>query len=154
MEIDGSWYLPVFFFEQIGNIVGLLLIYFACEFITSKKIRKVGSLGILYFLWYGIVRLIMTPLRMAGGRSDGEFINLVTTIVWIVAGLSALIINTLLIPKYCRKYRILFVSWCSIAYFFKRIFKGWDNRVLEQQYHYEKSKFVRRNEDMFWYNGY
>jgi phosphatidylglycerol:prolipoprotein diacylglycerol transferase len=37
-----------------------MLIYFAGEFIPKKK---AGDLGLGYFLWYGIVRSALEPLR-------------------------------------------------------------------------------------------
>jgi phosphatidylglycerol:prolipoprotein diacylglycerol transferase len=140
MEINGQWYIPTFFFEQIGNIFGLILIYFVCEFIKNNKIRKCGDLAILYFLWYGIIRLIMTPLRMQGGHSGGEFINLITTICWICIGVILLIINHFVFSKYLRKYQI---PWYFVS--FANLFKG--------KHKYNVEQYVRNQNNMLWYNS-
>jgi hypothetical protein len=49
----------------------------------------------------------MTPLRMAGGGSDGEQINLITTILWVIFGTIFLILNTFVIAKYLRNKKII-----------------------------------------------
>ncbi|GMO15342.1 MAG: hypothetical protein Ta2E_06210 [Mycoplasmoidaceae bacterium] len=154
MEIGGEWKEPVFFYEQMGNILGLVVIYFCLEFVQNKKFRKVGDLAILYVLWYGIVRIIMTPLRMrSGGHSSGETANLITTICWIVIGFIGIILNHFVFAKYTRQYHISYICWISTVYFFTRIFKGWNDKTLKEQYNLNLKKFKRTKNEMLWYNN-
>jgi phosphatidylglycerol:prolipoprotein diacylglycerol transferase len=150
------WRQPTFFYEQIGNIIGLFLIYFVSEIIKSNRIRKAGTLAISYFLWYGIVRIIMTPLRMQGsasGGSGGEEMNLIITICWIVFAFIFLLLNTFIFPKYLRNKRVIYLSFISITFFFKRFFRK-NNNILINKYHNDKKKFIREENEIFWYNNF
>jgi phosphatidylglycerol:prolipoprotein diacylglycerol transferase len=69
----------------------LLLLYVGAEFIPHKK---AGDQAIAYFIWYGIVRLCLEPLR------DSQFSYKMTYIMsalWVVIGVVLLISNHLLI---------------------------------------------------------
>jgi phosphatidylglycerol:prolipoprotein diacylglycerol transferase len=150
MYINSQWHLPVFFFEQIGNIVGLFLIYFCCELITNKKIRKCGSIGIMYFIWYGLLRLWMTYLRKDGGGSGGEDVNFITTILWIVFGFLLLLLNTFVFYKYTRNKRIIWFFFYSL----KTLFSNQTKAMKQQRTSYAKANFLKKSEQMFWYNNY
>jgi phosphatidylglycerol:prolipoprotein diacylglycerol transferase len=60
MRIDGNVHQPLFFYESALNWIGLVLIFFIAEFIPKKRL---GDLGFVYFVWYGILRLALEPLR-------------------------------------------------------------------------------------------
>jgi hypothetical protein len=49
----------------------------------------------------------MTPLRMNGGGSDGETMNMITTYILITGGIILLILNTFVFYKYTRNKRII-----------------------------------------------
>jgi hypothetical protein len=92
-------------------------------------------------LWYGIVRIIMTPLRMNNdGNSFGEYANMITTICWIVIGLTFLILNHFVFSKYLRKYMI---PWYFFA--FINLFKSKNNKQNLEKYIYNPTTFL-------WYN--
>ena len=60
----GTVHIPLFYIESMINIVGYVLIGFvAWRF--WKKFRKPYQVGALYFIWYGIVRFCLEPLRIA-----------------------------------------------------------------------------------------
>ncbi|MDR0752544.1 MAG: prolipoprotein diacylglyceryl transferase [Mycoplasmataceae bacterium] len=154
MYIENEWRTPVFFYEQIGNLSGILTIYFGCEFITNKKIRKCGNLGILYIVWYGIVRALMTPLRMNGGGSDGETMNMITTYILITGGIILLILNTFVFYKYTRNKRIIWFSFLSIGIFFKMLFNHSKKQIYQNEYTNIKKEFVKKPNEMLWYNNF
>ena len=53
--------VPLFLIEGIINFIGWILITFVIRHFWVK--RKDGYLSCLYFIWYGIVRLALEPLR-------------------------------------------------------------------------------------------
>ena len=60
VEINGSWYHALFFYECVMNLIGFRLIYGAAWY-WAKKPNGVFTFS--YFVWYGIVRALMEPLR-------------------------------------------------------------------------------------------
>jgi len=56
-------HIPLFYVEMLLNIVGYVLIGFVI-WNFWKKFRKPYQVGALYFVWYGIVRLCLEPLRV------------------------------------------------------------------------------------------
>lgn len=58
----GEVHIPLFYIEMLLNIVGYVLIgYVIWRF--WKKGRRPYQVGSLYFVWYGIVRICLEPLR-------------------------------------------------------------------------------------------
>lgn len=58
----GNVHIPLFYVEMLLNLLGYVLIgYVLWRF--WKKGRKPFQMGSLYFIYYGIVRLILEPLR-------------------------------------------------------------------------------------------
>lgn len=96
MLTGGEWHQPLFFYESLINWCGLIIIYFGFEFIPKQK---AGTIGLSYFLWYGIVRLCLEPLR------DNQYTFANTYIMsGIFVGIAAvLIILNLCICKYWRR---------------------------------------------------
>ena len=61
---EGQMYVPLFFIEGITNFLG----YFVLAHLFGKKLRKYTELGDLafgYFIWYGLTRAILEPMRDA-----------------------------------------------------------------------------------------
>ncbi len=109
MYINGEWHHPLFFYEALANLAFFLILYFGIEMIPS---RKAGDLGIVYFLWYGILRMSLEPLR----ASQYTFhVTYITTGLWIAAGIIILLLNHLLICKLRNKSPYYFV-WEQIRY--------------------------------------
>jgi phosphatidylglycerol:prolipoprotein diacylglycerol transferase len=96
MLIDGEWHQPLFFYESLINWCGLIIIYFGFEFIPKQK---AGTIGLSYFLWYGIVRLCLESLR------DNKYTFANTYIMsGLFVGIAAvLIVLNLCISKYWRR---------------------------------------------------
>lgn len=66
MTINGEFRVPLFLIEGIINIIGYILIMFGVRK-GLKKYLKNGQLVCSYIIWYGVVRVILEPLR------DSEF---------------------------------------------------------------------------------
>lgn len=98
VQINGSWYQALFFYESVLNTVGFLLLFAAAWFYARKPS---GILGCLYFVWYGAVRTFMEPMRnpsyILGSQNDIMWSQL-TSILMMVAGLVG--IAVLLILNY------------------------------------------------------
>jgi phosphatidylglycerol:prolipoprotein diacylglycerol transferase len=93
-------YQPLFFYESFLNWFGLVLIFFLGEFIPKKKL---GDLGFAYFIWYGILRLSLEPLR------DNQFTFITTYIMsglWLAVGIALIILNHTVLYK-LRKYHLI-----------------------------------------------
>lgn len=61
---SGLTAVPLFLYESILNTIGFILITFVLRKFWKKR-RHLGDLASLYFVWYGIVRLILEPLRQS-----------------------------------------------------------------------------------------
>ena len=59
----GQVHIPLFYIESFINVIGYVLIGFVI-WRFWKKGRKPYQVGALYFIWYGIVRICLEPLRM------------------------------------------------------------------------------------------
>lgn len=55
---------PLFLIEGIINTIGFLLLFFVLGMLLKKYVLP-GVVTFSYFIWYGIVRIIMEPLRNA-----------------------------------------------------------------------------------------
>lgn len=87
MFIDGEYRQPFFLYESFANFWAYMIIVWL---ILRKNWLKPGATGGLYLVWYGILRLIMEPLRdpddimkPAGNFQMSTFI----AAVWIIVGL-------------------------------------------------------------------
>lgn len=103
LEYDNEGYLlcplfsnrvvqPLFLYEGILTFIGFIVIVFILR-IFWKETRKTGTLAFLYPLYYGVVRMILEPMR------DEEYImrwgkvsqTMVTSILYIAIGVAGLI---------------------------------------------------------------
>ena len=60
MLINGSYRVPLFFYESMVNLLGYIIIVWV---VVNLNLTKPGTPGALYLLWYGITRVAMEPLR-------------------------------------------------------------------------------------------
>ena len=60
--VDG-YYIPLFLYESVINLFGWILLVWVLQTKTRRKWFKPGTVGAFYLVWYGIVRVIMEPLR-------------------------------------------------------------------------------------------
>ncbi len=88
-DIASTWHYAFFFYEMLLNLIGFALLFTAAWFWDKKPN---GLLMCSYFVWYGLVRSIMEPLRdpsfiLNGGGVPWSF---VTSILMIVGGLAGI----------------------------------------------------------------
>ncbi len=83
-----TWHYAFFFYEMLANLVGWALLFSAAWYWKKKPN---GVFTCAYFVWYGIVRTIMEPLR------DPSYIlghkvpaSLVMSILFIVLGVACI----------------------------------------------------------------
>ncbi len=88
---EGEMYVPLFLIESVINLCGYFLIRYATK--PINKYLPLLSRGGMYILWYGLVRLILEPMRngYGSGVGDGFSQSKITAIVMI--GLGALVIG-------------------------------------------------------------
>lgn len=89
---EGQMYVPLFLIEGIVNVIGYFVLRYALGE-GLKKWRKGGELGAAYFIWYGITRIIMEPLRDGEFNmgSDGAW-SVVNSLMYILIGLAIIVI--------------------------------------------------------------
>lgn len=98
---SGNMYVPLFLIEGIVNLIGYFVIWFGVRLLW-KKTRALGSLSATYLIWYGVVRMIMEPLRDVtynmGSNGWWSFWN---SMVYVILG--ALLITFFQFFAYYRK---------------------------------------------------
>ncbi len=101
VEVNGTWYQALFFYESVINLIGFALIFSAAWFFARKPN---GLFTFLYFVWYGAVRAFMEPMRnpsyILGSGSDVMWSQL-TSILMLAGGLAA--IAVLLVVNYLKE---------------------------------------------------
>jgi hypothetical protein len=50
-----------------------------------------------------------------------------------------------------RNKKIIWFSWVSICYFFSG---GFRHEISQNKYNFDKQKFIRTPQEMFWYNNF
>lgn len=88
---------PLFLYESLCNLIGWALLVFVLPKVW-KKGRKNGDQACLYFVWYGIVRVIMEPFRHPAFIMDmgGLPTSVVTSILFIIGGVLGMVILRLI----------------------------------------------------------
>lgn len=108
MFIDGAYRQPLFLYEICWNLVALIAILI----IRRKRLLRVGDIMPIYFIWYGIGRAWLEPLRdpifiMTNGSNQMQ--SVITSILLIVVGVIILVLKYVL-EKNPKKYVDCFVS--------------------------------------------
>lgn len=88
---DGNVFVPLFLIEGMMNMAGFFLI----SQLFGKKLRQhtaFGNLALGYFIWYGLVRAILEPLR------DSQYImkdfwSWFWSLAYIMVGVLGIILN-------------------------------------------------------------
>lgn len=145
MYIDGAWRQPLFFYEGMGNLAMFFILYFGIEFI---KQRKAGDMAAVYFIWYGVFRACLEPLRDVGFKNPT---SIVTSIVWASIGLIFILINHLLIAKTRDKkiWHTLFAF--GPAEVFRMIDAGWHPQKNERYKDLKFNRCVRLESEMIYF---
>jgi phosphatidylglycerol:prolipoprotein diacylglycerol transferase len=133
-DVDQQYHQPFFLWEGICNLFGFIIIFFLLDLIKNRKIRKCGDLAIIYFLWYGIVRICLQPFRAGDG---GHAANMITTELWIAAAVVLLVLNHLVFPR-LRKYKML----------------DWPKVFVNKFFGVKKYKYTeKKGSEIFYYRG-
>ncbi len=84
-----TWHYAFFFYEMLLNLAGFAILYTAAWFWDKKPN---GLLMCGYFVWYGLVRSAMEPLRDPKYILDGGGVpwSLVTSVLMAVGGLAGI----------------------------------------------------------------
>lgn len=149
MIINGQFRQPLFLYESFMNFWIFIFLYVGCEFI---KFKKCGDLGILYFFFYGVLRLSMEPFR------DQQFMfvtSIITSVLYIVIAIALLILNHLVFSKH-RDYKFLWMLWVKTKFYLYLRFKPEikNNQIAMKNFGYNKPiSFYRTKEEMLYYRG-
>ncbi len=89
-----TWHYAFFFYEMLLDLLGFSLLFTGAWFWTKKPN---GVLMCSYFVWYGLVRSVMEPLRdpnyiLSGGGVPWSLVFSILMIVGGLAGIAALLI--------------------------------------------------------------
>jgi len=83
----GQVAVPLFLVESFINVAGFLLLYYLVKkLVFNKSWYRDGSLGFCYFIFYGLVRLILEPLRNQQFIM-GDYVSVYMSLVYIIIGL-------------------------------------------------------------------
>ena len=96
LEGTGKIYLPLFLIEALINIGG----YFLLSELFGKKLRKyteLGDIAIGYVVFYGLVRVILEPLRDASfNMGEGGYWSWVNSTLFVIVGMLLILFNHLI----------------------------------------------------------
>ncbi len=101
MFIDGAYRHPVFLYESLLNLVGLVLML-----VFRRKFKKLESGDLIggYLVWYGIVRIFTESLRMNSGVNEplmaGSIpMSILTSVIFILCGIAFLVAKRFIGPR-------------------------------------------------------
>lgn len=83
MLINGSYHLPMFYFESLWCLLG----FFLSLFLRRRKYIKDGQLVAFYMMWYGIARFFIEMFRTDALMAGNFRIAQVVSILMFVIGL-------------------------------------------------------------------
>lgn len=90
MFINGHYYLPMFYFESIWCLLGVIFLLIIRR---AKKIKK-GQLACLYLIWYSIGRFFIEMYRTDSLLAGNIRVAQVVSVILFLAGLIILIIKS------------------------------------------------------------
>ncbi|UUD35476.1 prolipoprotein diacylglyceryl transferase [Mycoplasmopsis caviae] len=97
-SLGAHYRYPLFLYESLANLVGYIILVWI---INQFGLLKPGSSAALYFIWYGLVRLAMEPLRQ-----QQYHMYTVAAIVFIGGGMIAFLLFEFFNPThYIRAWR-------------------------------------------------
>ena len=95
MFIDGAYRHPVFLYESLLNLCGLIFIL-----VGRRKIKqfKIGDFMCVYLFWYGVVRIFTESLRLHSGVSEPLMlgpvpVSIAISVLFIVGGVTLFILK-------------------------------------------------------------
>lgn len=83
---------PLFLYESFLNLLGFILIAIVLRNYWKKN-RKPGDLFACYFIWYGLVRAILEPMRESEYIMQflGMPLSIVTSVLFVLFGIAVMI---------------------------------------------------------------
>ncbi len=97
----GPFYHPVFLYESLLNLVGLIIML-----VLRRKFKKLKSGDLIggYLVWYGMVRIFTESLRSQSGAGEilmaGPIpVSILMSVIFIVAGIAFLITKRFFGPQ-------------------------------------------------------
>ena len=104
----GFCHLPLFLIEGLINTAGFFIIMYAIR-LPLKKWIKPGDLIGCYFIWYGIVRAVLEPLRNSSFQMGKNLTSVWMAVLFVVIGIAVIVLSHVFAPKldayYDRKTR-------------------------------------------------
>ncbi len=101
MFIDGAYRHPVFLYESLLNLVGLVIML-----LFRRKFKKLESGDLIggYLVWYGIVRIFTESLRMNSGVNEPLMagpipMSILTSVIFILCGIAFLVAKRFIGPR-------------------------------------------------------
>ena len=86
--------VPLFLIEGVINLIGWVLITFVLRYAWTS--HKDGYLSAFYFIWYGIVRLCLEPLRSSEFQmsvaTDGIPTSMVMSALYVIGGIIVILL--------------------------------------------------------------
>lgn len=97
VNIDGSWYQALFFYESVLNILGFVLLIFLLKYNRKHYGITTGS----YLIYYGAIRFFLEALR------DNEFIlrwgavpiSQLMSAIMVLTGVTIIVVTSVIIHK-------------------------------------------------------
>lgn len=83
MFINGSYHLPMFYFESLWCLLG----FFLSLFLRRRKYIKDGQLVAFYMMWYGVARFVIETFRTDALLFNGIRVARVVSVLMFVFGL-------------------------------------------------------------------
>ena len=94
---NATWHYAFFFYESVINLIGWAILF---TYTWHRKKKPNGLPTCLYFIWYGLVRTVMEPMR------DPQYILSANGFPWsmlfsiLMWGLGTIALLTLLLVNY------------------------------------------------------
>ena len=88
MYINGSYYIPTFLYESLWNILGFIILLIIRK---KNKYKNKGLLVSIYFIWYGIGRLVIEGLRTDSLYLGIFRISQIVSFILIIVGIISII---------------------------------------------------------------
>ena len=87
MKIDGSYHQPTFLYESILCFIGFIILIFLRKY---KKL-KLTNLTSFYLIYYGLIRLVIEPLRTDSLMIGPIKVAILISVLFIISGVVLLI---------------------------------------------------------------
>ena len=83
MFINGSYHLPMFYFESLWCLLG----FFLSLFLRRRKYIKDGQLVAFYMMWYSVARFVIETFRTDALLFNGIRVARVVSVLMFIIGL-------------------------------------------------------------------